>query len=309
MRPARIPRPTPGPGEVLVRVHAAGVDRSVWHLTAGLPYPARLAGFGVRAPKTPVRGADLAGIVEETGPGTREFAPGDAVFGVGAGTYAEFAVASPAKLAPMPEGLSFEAASTLPISGLTALQAVRDHGRVTEGRSVLVLGASGGVGVFATQIARAHGGVVTGVCGPGKADVVRAAGAIHVLDHTRDEITGRYDVVIDIGGNRTLRALRRLLTPRGTLVIVGGENAGPVVGGIDRQLRALALSPFVSQRLTMFLSKETAADLRILARMAEEGTVAPIIDRVYPLEQAPAAIDDLVAGRVRGKLVVRVTEP
>ncbi|GAY13103.1 NAD(P)-dependent alcohol dehydrogenase [Pseudonocardia sp. N23] len=309
MRPARVPRPAPGPGEVLVRVHAAGVDRSVWHLTTGLPWPARLAGYGVRAPRTPVRGADLAGTVEEVGPGVSEFAPGDAVFGVGRGAYAEFALASPAKLAAMPGSLSFEAAASLPISGLTALQAVRDHARVAAGQSVLVLGASGGVGVFATQIARADGGVVTGVCGPGKAGVARAAGAMHVLDHTRDEITGRFDVILDIGGNRTLRTLRRLLTARGTLVIIGGETGGKVAGGVDRQLRAIALSPFVSQRLTMFVSSETAAGLRVLAGMAEAGTVAPIIDRTYPLESVPEAIDDLAAGRVRGKVVVKVAEP
>ncbi|ODU03232.1 MAG: NADPH:quinone reductase [Pseudonocardia sp. SCN 72-86] len=308
MRAARLPRPTPGGGEVLVRVRAAGVDRSVWHLTTGLPMPVRLAGYGVRGPKTPVRGSDLAGIVEELGPGVEGVKIGDAVFGAGIGAYAEFARLPVAKLAPMPAGLSFEEAASLPISGLTALQAVRDHAHVTQGTSVLVLGASGGVGVFATQIARAYGGVVTGVCGPTKADIARAAGAEHVLDHTRDAITGRFDVVIDIGGARTLRTLRRMLTPRGTLVVVGAETGGRLVGGVDRQLRAMLLSPFVSQRLTMMFSSENAADLRVLAEMAEAGTVRPILDRVFPLEDAPAAIDDLAAGRARGKHVVRVAD-
>lgn len=307
MRAAQLPRPVPGEGEVLVRVHAAGVDRSVWHLTTGLPRLARAA-FGFRAPRTPVRGADLAGVVEELGPGVAGVQVGDAVFGVGIGAYAEYARLPVAKLAPMPAGVSFEEAASLPISGLTALQAVRDRARVADGQSVLVLGASGGVGVFATQIARAYGGVVTGVCGPGKADIARAAGATHTLDHTRDAITGRFDVVLDIGGNRTLRTLRRMLTPKGTLVVVGGETGGGIVGGVDRQFRAVLSSPFVSQRLTMMLSSENAADLRVLADMAAAGTVRPIIDRVFPLEEAPAAIDDLAAGRVRGKHVVRVAE-
>lgn len=309
LRLARVERPTIGDDEVLVRVDAAGVDRGTWHLMAGLPYPVRLAGYGLRAPKTPVPGLDLAGSVEAVGREVTEFEPGDEVFGIGNGSFAEYVGAPAAKLASRPAKLSAEQAAAVPVSGLTALQAVRDQAGVQAGDEVLILGASGGVGTYAVQIAKAHGAVVTGVCRTSKVDLVRALGADHVVDYTReDALAGdrRHDAIIDIGGNSPLSRLRRTLTPSGTLVIVGGETDGRWLGGTDRQLRALLLSPFVSQKLGTFVSSENAEDLRVLTELVESGAVAPAIDRTYPLSEAPAAIRHLTGGRARGKVVLTV---
>ncbi|HXV92184.1 MAG TPA: NAD(P)-dependent alcohol dehydrogenase [Pseudonocardia sp.] len=312
LRLERIARPEPGPGEVLVRVHAAGVDQGAWHLMVGLPYLVRLAGYGVRAPRTRVRGREVAGRVEAVGPGVTSLRPGEEVFGIAEGCFAEYACGRAGTLAPAPRALTPVQAAAVPISGLTALQAVRDHGRVRRGQKVLVIGASGGVGTFAVQIAKAFGAEVTGVCSTAKLDLVRSLGADHVVDHTRADITDstggdrRYDVVLDIGGNRPLRRLRRVLTPRGTLVIIGGENGGRWLGGNDRQLRALVLSPFVGQRLTAFVSPESADDLVVLAGLVERGAVTPVVDRTFPLGETPAAIRYLRDGRARGKVVVDV---
>ena len=256
-----IDQPEIAADEVLVRVHAAGVDRGVWHLMTGMPYPIRLAGYGLRAPKTPVPGSDLAGVVEAAGSGVTRFRPGDEVFGIGKGTFAEYARAREDQLAPKPANLTFEQAAAVAISGVTALQAVRDHGRVRPGQEVLVIGASGGVGTFAVQLAKICGAEVTAVCSTTKMDLVRSLGADHVVDYTRDNFAAgeqRYDVILDIGGNATLSRLRRALTPRGTLVIVGGETGGRWLGGYDRQLRALLLSPFVGQPLGTFVSSRAA---------------------------------------------------
>jgi NADPH:quinone reductase-like Zn-dependent oxidoreductase len=222
-----IPRPAPGDDEVLIGVHAAGVDRGVWHLMTGRPYLVRPA-FGIRGPRTPVPGMDLAGVVEAVGARVTRFAPGHEVFGVGKGAFAQYATAPAGKLAHKPARLSFEQAGVLGISGLTALQALRDHGRVRAGQRVLVVGASGGVGTYAVQIAKAHGAEVTGVSSTAKVDLVRSLGADHVIDYHRDDFADgarRYDVILDIGGNSTLTRLRRALTPTGTLVIVGGRAA------------------------------------------------------------------------------------
>ncbi|TQC50925.1 NAD(P)-dependent alcohol dehydrogenase [Rhodococcus sp. WS4] len=302
--------PVPADDEVLVRVHAAGVDRGVWHLVTGLPYPVRLAGYGIRRPKAAVPGMDLAGRVEAVGKHVTGFRPGDEVFGIGAGTFAEYACAPAAKLAHKPAGLTFEEAAAVAISGLPALQAVRDHGRVEPGQSVLIIGASGGVGTFAVQIAKAHGAEVTGVCSTAKVDLVRSIGADHVVAYTREDFARlgrRYDVILDIGGNSSLTRLRRALTPRGRLVIVGGETGGRWLGGTDRQLRALALSPFVSQTLCVFISKEKGEDLLVLRGLVETGDIAPVIDRTYPLGEAAAALRHLADGHVRGKVVISVT--
>jgi NADPH:quinone reductase-like Zn-dependent oxidoreductase len=213
-------------------------------------------------------------------------------------------------LAPKPTNLSFDQAAAVPVSGVTALQAVRDHARVRAGEKVLILGASGGVGSFAVQIAKAFGAEVTGVAGTGKLDMVRTLGADHVLDHKRVDFAEggpRFDVILDIGGNSGLARLRRALTPRGRLVIVGGETDGRLLGGSGRQLRAKLLSPFVSQRLGTFIASENAADLRTLAALIEAGTVTPAIDRIYPLAETAAAIARLLDGRTRGKLVVSVS--
>jgi len=299
--------PEPGTGAVLIRVRAAGVDRGVWHLMTGEPYLARLA-FGLRRPRNRVPGMDVAGVVERIGGGVTGFAVGDAVFGIGKGTYAEFAVAPAKKLAHVPEGLSFEHAAAVPISGLTALQAVRDVGTVQPGQSVLVIGASGGVGTYAVEIATAAGAEVTGVCSTAKIDLVRSIGAAHVVDYTRDDIVElgtRYDVVIDIAGSRTLRQLRKVLAPKGTLVIVGGEG-GRWLGGIERNLRAALWSPFIGQRMRAFISRERGEDIERLAEMIAAGEVRPIVERTFPLADAAAAIRQLEDGNARGNVVITV---
>jgi NADPH:quinone reductase-like Zn-dependent oxidoreductase len=309
LRLERMPVPVPAEGEVLVRVVAAGVDRGVWHLMAGMPYALRLAGFGIRRPKRPVRGADVAGRVEAVGPGVEGFAAGDEVFGIGTGSFAEYVVCPVAKLAPKPEQLSFVQAAAMPVSGLTALQAVRDHGRVTAGQRVLVLGASGGVGSYVVQIAKAFGAHVTGVSSAGKASLVAEIGADRVIDYSAEDFAdGRehYDVIIDTGGNTPLRRLRRALTRTGTLVIVGSETGGRWLGGTNRQLRATAISPFVAQKLGTFLASENAADLRVLADLVRSGAVTPAIDRTFPLAEAAAAITYLVNGQARGKVALTV---
>ena len=304
-----IERPVPGDDEVLVRVHAAGVDRGVWHLMAGLPYLVRIMGFGLRAPKTPVRGSDAAGVVEAVGPEVTGFRPGDEVFGTCDGSFAEYALAKGDKLAPKPSNLTFEQAAVVPTSATTALQGLRDQARVQSSQHVLIVGASGGVGTFAVQIAKSFGAEVTGVCSTSKVDLVRSIGADHVIDYTRDDFakgTRRFDVIVDTGGNRPLSDLRSALTGRGTLVIVGAETGGRWLGGTDRQLRALVLSPFVSQSLRTFVAKDNADDLMVLKGLIESGKVTPVVDRTFPLQQTPDAIRYLEAGQTRGKTVITV---
>ena len=308
LRLGELARPTPGPSEVLVRVAAAGVDRGVWHLMAGKPYAARLA-FGLRTPSNPVRGREFAGRVEAVGSDVTTLKPGDEVYGTGEGSFAEYVVASAAKVAARPGALTAVQAAAVPVSGITALQAVRDHGRVTAGQKVLVIGASGGVGSFAVQIATAFGAEVTGVSSAGKADLVRGLGAAHVVDYAvgdglevGDQV---FDVVLDIGGDRPLRQLRKVLAPHGRLVIVGGEGGGRWLG-IGRQLRAAALSPFVGQKLGFFVAGEKATDLVVLTGLVESGQLTPAVDRTFPLAEAPAAVDYMTAGRARGKVVVEV---
>ena len=304
-----IDKPEIGADEVLVRVRAAGVDQGVWHVMTGLPYPIRLAGYGLRAPKTPVLGADVAGVVEAVGNDVTRFQPGDEVFGIAKGSYAQYARARADRLAPKPANLSLEQAAVVAISGLTALQAVRDHGRVESGQKVLVIGASGGVGTYAVQLAKAFGAEVTGVCSTTKVDIVRSIGADHVIDYTRDDFAAaeqRYDVVVDIGGNSSLSRLRRALTRKGTLVIAGGETDGRWLGGSDRQVRALLLSPLVGQKLGTFVSRENHEDMIVLKELIEAGKVTPVIDRTYPLSEVPEAIRYMREGRARGKLVITV---
>ncbi|HEY2523042.1 MAG TPA: NAD(P)-dependent alcohol dehydrogenase [Streptosporangiaceae bacterium] len=309
LRPEETARPAIGHDEVLLRVHAAGVDRGVWHLMTGLPYPVRLAGYGIRAPKTRVRGREVAGRVEATGPNVTNFQAGDEVFGIAEGAFAEYACAQPGKLAPRPDSLTAVQAAAVSVSALTALQAVRDHGHVQPGQKVLVIGASGGVGTFAVQIARAYGAEVTGVCSTAKMDLVRSIGADQVVDYTRGGITDgahRYDVILDTGGNRPLRQLLGALTRDGTLVIVGGETGGRWLGGFDRALRAPVLSRFVRPRLAAVMCSENAADLLVLTELINSGRMRPVIDKTYPLSQAPDAIRYLEEGRARGKVVVTI---
>jgi NADPH:quinone reductase-like Zn-dependent oxidoreductase len=231
------------------------------------------------------------------------------VFGIGKGTFAEYARALQSKLAPKPANLTWEQASGVAISGLTALQAVRDQAKVQPGQRVLVIGASGGVGTYAVQLAKAYGAQVTGVCSTTKVDLVRSIGADQVIDYTREDFAesdARYDVIIDIGGNSPLSRLRHALTVKGTLVIVGGETGGRWIGGYDRQLRASLVSLFVSQKLRTFICSENHEDLLVLKEMVEAGTVTPVIDRTYPLSEAPKAIRYVEEGHARGKVVVAV---
>ncbi len=302
----RVPVPEATADEVLVRVHAAGLDRGTWHLMTGKPYLMRIA-LGFRGPKDKVPGRDLAGTVVAVGSDVTDFAPGDEVYGIGRGSFAEYAVARADKLAHKPLNLSFEQAAVVPISAGTALQALTDQGRVEAGQKVLVVGASGGVGSFAVQLAKALGAEVTGVAGTAKQDLVLELGADHVLDHSRDDWadgTRHYDLVLDIAGNPRLSRLRRALEPRGTAVLVGGEDGGNLTGGMNRSLRALMWSPFVGQRFAWFVAKERASDLARLAELLEAGTVTPSLDRTFSLDEVPEAMGQLEAGQVRGKIAI-----
>ena len=302
-----VDRPVVGKDEVLVDVRAAGLDRGTWHLVAGKPYAIRMAGFGVRRPRYRVPGTDLAGVVVEVGPDVTRFQAGDEVYGTTRGSFAELVAAPEKKLAHKPKSLTFEEASAVPVSGETALQGLCDVGRIEAGQSVLITGASGGVGTFAVQIAKAMGAEVTAVCSAAKADLVRSIGANHVLDYRRDDVADgsrRYDLVFDIAGNTSLRRWRRALEKRGTLVLVGGEDNGPLLGGTDRLLRATLLSPFVSQRLTWFTAKERFETLDRLTALLDDVQITPIIDRTYPLAEAAEALRRLDAGEARGKIVI-----
>ncbi|PNY79576.1 NAD(P)-dependent alcohol dehydrogenase [Deinococcus koreensis] len=305
--------PTISADQVLIRVQAAGLDRGAWHVMTGRPYLMRLV-FGLRTPRDITLGSEVAGVVVAVGAQVSDLRPGDRVFGTclgsGHGSFADYAVARAGKLAPMPVGVSFEQAAVIPVSAQTALQALRNHGRMQAGQRVLVIGASGGVGTFAVQLAKAFGAVVTGVCSPGKVDLVRSLGADHVIDYRATDLTRvaeRFDLVLDIGGTRPLGQLRRLLTRTGTLVLVGGEGGDRWTGGLGRQLGALLLSRFVPQRLVSFITRENSADLGTLAGMMEAGTLRPVIDRECGLAQVPEAMRDLEAGRVRGKVAVSVS--
>lgn len=315
-------RPRPADGEVLIRVRAAGVERGALHFMRGLPYPLRLAGNGVRAPRSPLFGRELAGVVEEVGGGVTGFGPGDEVFGIGEGAFAEYACASAAKLAPKPASLTFPRAAALGVSGLTALQGLRDHGRVEAGQRVLITGGSGGVGTFAVQLASAFGAEVTAVCRTSKMDLVRSLGADHVIDHTREDLLGagrargegggaggggnRYDLILDLAGNPSLSRLRRALTPKGTAVIGGGETSGRLLGGYDRQLRAMLLNPLVPQRLKAYICVENQQDLVVLKDLVDAGELMPSVDRTYPLSETADALRGLEEGQVRGKVVIVV---
>ena len=304
-----IDKPVVGEYDVLIRVRAAGVDRGVWHLMTGLPYLIRIMGFGFRGPKVPVQGMDVAGCVEAIGAKVTEFRVGDEVFGICAGSFAEYARAEESKIAPKPKNLSFEEAAAVPVSACTALEGLRDTGEVKEGQKVLIVGASGGVGTFAAQLAKAFGAEVTGVCSTTKVEMVRSIGADHVIDYKHEDFTqssSRYDLILDIGGNRPLSRLRRVLTSEGTLVIVGGEEGDRWIGGIDRQLRGLLLSMFTRHKLRTFVSSESKADLLFLTELIEAEKITPVIDKTYPLSEAADAIRYLEQGKACGKIVITV---
>lgn len=303
------PVPTPGPGQVLLRVHAAGLDRGARHLMAGEPYAVRLAGYGVRRPKQPRLGLDVAGTVVALGEEVEEFTIGDEVFGIADGSWAEHAVADVTRLALRPANVSPVEAAVSAVSGITALQALVDVAGVEAGQRVLVVGASGGVGSFAVQLAVARGAQVDGVASAAKAALVRDLGASHVYDYATDDPydgSQRYDVIIDTGGRNPVRILRRALTDRGTLVIVGGEGGGSITGGVGRQVRAAMLSPFVRHRMAMFISAEAKGHVAKLAAFLEDGSVVPVVGATYPLGQVQTAIQDLLAGRARGKSAILV---
>jgi len=301
--------PVIGPDEVLLQVHAAGVEPGVWHLMTGLPYLVRVMGYGLTKPKYPVRGRDVAGRVEAVGANVTRFQTGDEVFGTCEGSFAEYAAAREDKLALKPANLTFEEAAVIPISGMTALQASRDKGRVKPGDKVLIIGAGGGVGTFAVQLAKSFGAEVTGVCSTSKVDMVESIGADHVIDYTREDFSDRpdrYDLIIDTAGNRSLSRLRRSLASDGTLVIVGGEEGGAWVGPADLIVPAALLSPFVKQRLLPLMATERREDLQVLAEMAGAGKFTPALDRTYPLVEAPDAVRYVGEGHARGKVVVTI---
>jgi NADPH:quinone reductase-like Zn-dependent oxidoreductase len=308
LRFGEVDQPVAGAREVLVHVAAAGVDRGVWHVMTGLPYLGRLA-FGLRTPRNPIVGMDVAGIVEAVGAEVAALGVGDEVMGSCNGAFAEYAAVREDRCVKKPAGLSFEEAAALPTSAVTALRALRNQGRVQAGQRVLVIGAGGGVGSYAVQIAKALGAHVTGVASTSKLELLRSLGADEVVDYTVTEVDGlgeRYDLVLDIAGNRSLGRLRRVLAPRGTLVIVGGEGGDRFTGGLGRQLRAALLSAVVRQRLRFFVAVVRRPDLERIRELVESGAVRPAVDRTYALSDAPQAIRDLEDGRVRGKAVVTV---
>lgn len=311
LRVEDVEMPTPAPKAVRIRVHAAGVDAGVWHLVTGKPFLVRLM-FGLSKPKMAVAGLDAAGVVERVGPGVTRFKPGDQVFGSGegkgTGTFAEYACLPEDHCAPKPANLSFEEAAALPVSACTALQAVRDAGKVSAGKQVLVLGAGGGVGHYAVQIAKTYGASVTGVCSTSKLDFVRSLGADDVIDYTRERLGSsarRWDVIIDTAGRRPLKELRRALAPGGVLVIVGGEGGNALTGGfIERILAAAALSLFSTRKLLAVTSSVNVSDLLILKDLAEAGKLKPALSHRYRLEEATEALKEMEKGHARGKNVV-----
>jgi NADPH:quinone reductase-like Zn-dependent oxidoreductase len=302
--------PTIRPDDVLVRVHAAGVDASVWHLMTGEPRLVRLFGFGLRRPKIRVRGRDVAGVVEAVGEQVAGLAVGDAVFGTTLeGSFAEFTRVPWTRLVRMPAGLEFANAAVIPVSACAALHALRDAGRMQAGESVLVIGAGGGVGSFAVQIATAWGAAVTGVCSTSKLGFVRSLGAARVIDYSAEDFADgscRYDLILDLAGNSSLTRLRRALSPRGTLVIVGGEGGGRWFGGVDRQLRAGILSAFGKQKMRGLLSSEGADDLAVISDLIADGSIAPSLHRTFPLTQTADAIRYVNAGHALGKVAITV---
>jgi NADPH:quinone reductase-like Zn-dependent oxidoreductase len=312
LRPTELEEPVVGDREVLVRVQAASVNPADWHLVRGEPRIARLS-FGLRRPRDRVPGCDLAGRVESVGSGVSGFEPGDEVFGSpfehGLGAFAERVSVAQDLLALKPANLSFAQAAAVPLAGMTALQGLRDHGRVEPGQTVLIIGASGGVGTFAVQIAKALGAEVTGVCSGRNAELVRSIGADHVIDYISEDFARsarRYNLVLQLAGTRSPSDLRRLLTPEGTLVAISGESSGRWIGPVGRAIKAFALSPLVSQRLVVFTMKPNAQDLGFLKERIEGGEVTPVIDRTYTLAEVPEALRYLEAGHARGKVVVTV---
>lgn len=303
-----IAKPEIGPTEVLIRVRAAGVNPADWAIMSGLPYIARPV-YGLRRPGKGVRGTDVAGVVEAAGATVTRFRPGDAVFGWGCGSFAEYASASEDALELKPASVTFEQAAAVPMAGMVALQAVRDHGKVQAGQNVLINGASGGIGTFAVQIAKSLGAEVTGVCSARNVDMVRSIGADHVIDYTKEDFTQsgeRYDFILDNVANHSLSGLRRALTPTGTLVPNAGRFDNRWFAGAGRVITASVLSRFVSQTLRPFLVSQKLGDLIVLKEMIEAGKVMPVMDRAYSFSETAEAIGHVGAGHARGKVAITV---
>lgn len=306
---ANIARPKVGDDELLVRVQAAGVDRGVCHLMTGKPYLMRVIGFGFRGPKARVRGIEVAGLVVAVGKNVQGFHVGDEVFGAGDGSFAEYVRVRADRCARKPSNLTFTQAAAVPVSATTALRAVRDVAAVKAGQKVLITGAAGGVGTYAVQLCKAYGAEVTAVCSTSKMDLVRSIGADFVIDYTREDFVDgsqRYDVILDIAGNRAVSRMRRVLTSNGTLVFVGGEDGGSVFGGLDRQLGGMIGALFSKQKVRSFVALTNTKDLQALTTLLESGKLTPIIDRTYPLANTPDAIVRIESGQTRGKLVITI---
>ncbi len=309
-----VKKPVPDDDEVLIKVRAASVNPLDWHFIEGTPYIMRAMGVGLRKPKVPRLGVDMAGQVEAVGKNVTQFKPGDEVFGGKTGAFAEYVCARADRAIVLkPANLTFEQAASVPIAAITALQGLRDKGHVKPGQKVLINGASGGVGTFAVQIAKSLGAEVTGVCSTRNLDLVRSLGADHLIDYTKEDFTKgneRYDVILDNVGNQPLSGFRRALKPNGICVMIGGggPNDGGLIGPMARPIQALLLSPFISQKMSMFFAELTKADLIVLGNLMQAGKVTPVIDRTYQLSQVPEAIRYLEKGHARGKVVIIVAQ-
>jgi NADPH:quinone reductase-like Zn-dependent oxidoreductase len=297
-----------GDDHVLVRVRAASVNPRDWHYLRGLPYIMRP--IGLRIPKDGGFGSDVAGQVEAVGKAVTRFRPGDEVFAhVLSGGFAEYTCVSEDVLGRKPANLTFEQAAAVPLAALTALQGLRDHGQIQAGQKVLIIGASGGVGTFAVQLGKSFGAEVTGLCSTRNLDLVRSIGADHVIDYTKEDFTQsgqKYDLIFQLAGTRSPSDCRRALTSKGKLILSSGESDGRWIGPLDRIIKAVVLSPFVSQRLGPFEAKRSKEDLQVLKELIESGKVSPVIDRTYPLSETAEAVRYLEEGHARGKVVITV---
>jgi len=309
-----VKKPVPNDDQILIKVRAASINPLDWHFMEGTPYIMRAIGVGLRKPKDPRLGVDMSGTVEAVGKNVTQFKPGDEVFGGRTGAFAEYVCARADRAVVLkPANMTFEQAASVPIAAITALQGLRDKGHIQEGQKVLINGASGGVGTFAVQIAKSFGADVTGVCSTKNLDLVRSLGADHVIDYTKEDFTKveqRYDLILDNVGTQPLSGFRRVLQPKGICVMIGGggPNDGGLIGPLGRPIKALLLSPFMSQKMDMMMAELNKKDLTILGDLMQSGKVTPVIDRTYPLSQIADAIRYLEQGHARGKVVITVSQ-
>jgi NADPH:quinone reductase-like Zn-dependent oxidoreductase len=313
LRLEKVEKLLPNDNQVLVKVRAAAANPLDWHYIRGTPYVMRVLGVGFSKPKDPRLGVDLAGVVEAVGKNVTQFKPGDEVFGTGRGAFGEYARSSQNRIALKPANISFEQAAAVPVAGLTALQGLRDHAKLHQGQKVLINGASGGVGTFAVQIAKAFGADVTGVCSTRNVELVRSIGADHVIDYTKEDFTQtgqQYDAIYDTVGNHSMSELRRALNPNGIAVMIGGggPDTGHWMGALTAPVKAFFYSPFVSQKFVFFLAEIRTEDLNFMRELMESGKVKPVVDRTYGLNQTSDAIRYLEQGHARGKVVIRVAQ-